>query len=1003
MRTKLFLLAVILALALPLAAAPPIDVRKGWTPNYSLAVDNEQFINVNRILMFVTNHGNFGRDLTDRFGQDAGTFYPYTSIEAIEDGSHNDYVLYASGLWIGGKVEGDIRVAVAEYEDEYVPGPMKDSTFMEDRPEFKVYKLYSDSLESNPNADYLNWPVNQGAPYKVVDGDTVPDMIGDQMLWAVFNDADPAQHGNNSGETDPLGIEVRQTTFGWDRQGALGNIIFIRLQIFNRGPNTIQDCYFSLWADPDLGGYTDDLVGCDTILSIGYVYNATNQDEQYGNRPPCLGYDFFQGPLVATGNPADSGRMWGQKWGGYRNLGMVSFNKYINGTDPNDFNETYNYMQGLSASGDPYVYENDTLLYMHSGDPVTGAGDLDVDPADRRWMQSTGPITFAPGDSTEIIAAIIVGQGNDRLNSITIMKELDQFAQEIYNTDFNPPQAPTKPNVRVGQLPGEIALYWDDISEKQQGDFPFIGYTVWQGPSEAGPCTELATFTTLTYAYAYQVDPAMAPWIEGLGALVDSVKDSYSGLVVPWIRRKLNDGLQYNYNIKEDHLRGGPLRDVTTYYFRVTAFSFANWYNKYPDQPDSLKRVPNADRLLESQVVLPVVPQAYRAGLRVDYGAEDILPVNHVSGASDITIQPIVLNPFLLTGDSYLIWFEDTGTDTVWYLKNTTRDTVLVAAESDMSGTAVQLPTEALQLVVNMAAGVVAIDEIAGAEGPIDPPDNVMYSLNSTQDWYVDTDVSQEWDRLNYRGHLGTYDWEMRFTEQGSQAYDWNTELLLPDRVPFEMWNVGKGTPDDPSDDVRIQIALLDDDTSGTWSYGDRIYCSEREYYEPLPDAMEYTWDDDFRIGRIKIMDYSGATTAPATGTIIRFTTAKLVTPADTFTFVATRPAEVASQQALDGIRVVPNPFYLYGPYDTEVGNYQIKFHGLPAKCTITIYNLAGEFITEIVKNDPTTSIATWNARTRYDLPVASGIYLWVVDAPGFGQKIGKMAVFTETEVLQQY
>jgi hypothetical protein len=34
---------------------------------------------------------------------------------------------------------------------------------------------------------------------------------------------------------------------------------------------------------------------------------------------------------------------------------------------------------------------------------------------------------------------------------------------------------------------------------------------------------------------------------------------------------------------------------------------------------------------------------------------------------------------------------------------------------------------------------------------------------------------------------------------------------------------------------------------------------------------------------------------------------------------------------------------------------------------------------------------------------VASGIYLWVVDAPGVGQKIGKMAIFTEVEVIDKY
>jgi hypothetical protein len=78
-----------------------------------------------------------------------------------------------------------------------------------------------------------------------------------------------------------------------------------------------------------------------------------------------------------------------------------------------------------------------------------------------------------------------------------------------------------------------------------------------------------------------------------------------------------------------------------------------------------------------------------------------------------------------------------------------------------------------------------------------------------------------------------------------------------------------------------------------------------------------------------------------------------------------------------------------------------IKFHHMPAQATISIYNLAGERVRTI--DHESGAIAEWNALTDQGLPVASGIYIYVVDAPGFGQKIGKMAVFTEQEVLQIY
>lgn len=1000
MKAKILLVTILaLMMALPAGAAPPQSRDKAFTwGGQSLAIDNGTFINANNILMFVTNHGNFGRDLTDRFGQDAGTFYPYTSVEAIADGSQNNYVLYASGLWIGGKVGSDTRVIVAEYSDEYVPGPMADSTFSPDRPEFKVYKLYKDSLADNPNSDYTNWPVDQGAP---VNEDGTPAMIGDQMCWAVFNDADPAQHSNDAGNTDPLGLEIRQTTFAFDRTDPLGNVIFLKLQVFNRGLNTINDCYLSLWADPDLGGYTDDFVGCDTNLSIGFVYNANNNDQQFGSTPPCLGYDFFQGPLVQTGDNADTARMWDTTWVGYKNMGMVSFNKYINGTDPNNFTETYNYMQGLRANGDPYVYQGDTTLYMHSGDPVAGEGDLDVDPADRRWMQSTGPISFAPGDSTEILAAIIVGRGSDRLSSISVMKYYDQFAQSAYDINFELAEPPAPPVVTATSLDGEIVLTWTDTSEVDDGDYDFEGYTVHQGSRDATGQMKWTRIAT------YDLD-------NGIGTILDDVLDVQTGVLeYRGVKFGTDPGVKRFFATDQDYINGGPLRNLTTYYYKVEAYSY---------DPDATPKT------LTSATTANVRPQGPVAGTDFKGVTGDTLDVTHTAGGSNGSVIPIVLDPSAWNGHTYRVEFEDTlgivvdttfdpeypndithadfdSTNIAWHIYDVTAGQYIAEYQTNQSGDDdYPIFNGVMAKVLGPNFGVVAINEVEGASGAIEPPDNVMFSLNSTADWYVASDAGSDFSRLDWQGQIGTYDWEFRFTEQGSECYTLLPDEKFADRAPFEVWNIGIGTPDDPSDDVRIQIAIMDDDESGGWSYGDRIYPFETPYPdEPLPAIAEYSFPADFRIGRVVFTDYSGETTAPATGTVVRFVTAKVNTSSDVFTFSTTAPTLTQSEDRLDAIKAVPNPFYLYGPYDPAIGNYKMEFHNLPAECTIRIYNLAGEFIDEIEKNDATTSIASWDVRTSNGLSPASGVYVYVVNAPGYGQKIGKIAIFTEVEVLKQY
>ena len=67
---------------------------------------------------------------------------------------------------------------------------------------------------------------------------------------------------------------MRQSTFAWNRVGPLGNIVFMKMALYNKGDMVLEDVYISVWADPDLGDAGDDYVACDTTLDLGYCYNA---------------------------------------------------------------------------------------------------------------------------------------------------------------------------------------------------------------------------------------------------------------------------------------------------------------------------------------------------------------------------------------------------------------------------------------------------------------------------------------------------------------------------------------------------------------------------------------------------------------------------------------------------------------------------------------------------------------------------------------------------------
>ena len=283
--------AAVLALGVVTAAPAVAHVKAGANrPPIVNVVDTGTRIDVNRVGMFVTNIGSFAFDLGTG---NSGLEFP--------KGSGNTAV-FAAGLWLGAKVGSDTRVTVAEYSQEFVPGPMAGGTFLPDSPLYKVYKVNREVTTPEDQAAWDDWVTNaapRGAPVVVVDGVTQPAILGDQTLWAVFNDADPAAHSNDAGASTPLGVEVQLTAFAFNRTGALGNTVFLKYLIINKGSNTLDSMYASIWSDPDLGGASDDLVGVDTSLSLGYTYNATNNDNLYGSKPPAVGFDFFLGPVVA--------------------------------------------------------------------------------------------------------------------------------------------------------------------------------------------------------------------------------------------------------------------------------------------------------------------------------------------------------------------------------------------------------------------------------------------------------------------------------------------------------------------------------------------------------------------------------------------------------------------------------------------------------------------------------------------------------------------------------
>jgi hypothetical protein len=321
-------------------------------------------------------------------------------------------------------VGGTPRVAVSEYLSEFLPGAAPGG--INEPPgasALKVYKLlrtYPTTIARDAAlADYNSGAVPRGAPPVSVLANGSLAITGEQFCWSVCNDLDATAHQSTPGSTAPLQVEVQQSTWAYNQAGALGNTLFIAFKIINRGSAALDDLRIGFWSDPDVGGSTDDLVGCDSTRSLGYAYNSGHTDAEYGLTPPAVGYDLLQGPFSAAL--------------GHR-LPMTSFVGLSSANDPTNASQAFQSLCGHDFAGNPIVAPGGKqTTYMFYGDPVEGTGWVALTGTDRRMLLGSGPVSLAAGESQTVVLAIIVAQGVDRFDSVDRLRQFDDQVQAAFD------------------------------------------------------------------------------------------------------------------------------------------------------------------------------------------------------------------------------------------------------------------------------------------------------------------------------------------------------------------------------------------------------------------------------------------------------------------------------------------------------------------------------------------------------------------------------------------
>lgn len=739
--TKLILLSFVLSLV---TLGWKSDVQTGggkrlYKPN---EVGEFTIFNINNLRIPLDNKGIIADvDPGDGIGK-GGTFA-------------NIVFVFSGGFFLSGYDNNTIwgnGVMSASRIQDYQPGPVGSNQFDSKN---KVYvvkvqdRAFGDSWQEWKDA------VAVGADFYDGDGDGVynpvdlnsngawdpnedrPDLIGDWTAWTVFNDGVPAALRRFTA-VGPKGIEIHQTVFGFASKGVVGNMMFVRYRLINKGTvnDKLTNVYFSAVVDPDLGDYSDDLVGCDTTLSAGYVYND-GDDASYGAAPPTFLMDFFQGPIVykpgysftdvdgdgvyteGVDTPLKTaynvgGRIKGIKeYKGAYNLPLTSFTQYMQSHpthgDPNTHLELRNYMiGGHGKNGDSlyvstWTFGNGATLgpdtakipakFMYSGDPYTRKGWLNTSPIDQRQMSNTGPFTLEKNKPVDIYVVYVLGRGDNATHSVFVAKQYDQIAQLVFDNNFPSPPPPPTLEYKITTGDGFIDIDFPtapfikyreidnvlDIDRKFQGFYVNMYYTNVKAKSIASVNNEAEVASFALNNIVHDI----------------YVKESNGGINL--VRKRpefLLDSLKYadptqgriRVRVTEDPFTGGPLIKGKPYYFVIGNYTLNHRVivnkatGKYGGEGDYLDPTNGALESFETGIIT------------VDYGKDMYNPsINgeegtKLSGASNGAVSYLVVDKTNLNGNKYAVeFFKDKSVEATkheMFYKLTNKTTGVVLADS---------------------------------------------------------------------------------------------------------------------------------------------------------------------------------------------------------------------------------------------------------------------------------------------------------------------------------
>ncbi len=591
---------------------------------------------------------------------------------------------------------------------------------------------------------------------------------------------------------------------------------------------------------------------------------------------------------------------------------------------------------------------------------------------------SSGFFPLKAGQRERVSMAVNLGQDKkDALRN-------KDMSQKTYDLDYQFAKAPLVPVLTAVPGDGKVTLYWDDKAEHSFDKFmfdigdegyDFEGYRIYKATDPA-------------FEDAYKITDADGNLTYYKPVAQFDLKNGITGLDSMGINGAHFDlgqdtGLRHSW-VDEDVING------QSYFYAVTAYDRgASWAEIPPSETPIPITVETTGEVKLGSNVKRVIPDAPSAG----YVSPTIVNLEQpIEGNTTGHIAYDIVDPRVIPDNhTYRITFRDTlleGEDILNPDTLTTLDFSLFDVTNEDQG---QIDT-----LLWKCDKLTADEEISLVDGfrlIMDNEDEI--ELNQSKSGWNDEDIFPlsfiPFQAGFWVGFPNPADYKITFGEVGMDSSVYlkirRGVELQPKEVNFTVYNL--------TDSVKVPFAFWEVD-------GDDGVFSVNYLDSDVIVFMEENADGELAPSwRFKVV-FDTLHRSPTSGDEATLFVKKPFLSNVVFEFT-TNAATVDVAQAkneLDDIKVVPNP-YVAGAiwegrnfFTTGRGPRAIHFNHLPKQCTIRIFTVSGELVDTIEHNSlMDDGSVEWDMLTRDNLTVAYGVYIYHVDAPGIGEKIGKFAI----------